>query len=352
MGSVVSPALFGLSEFGQLARASSLCGACKEACPVDIDLPKLLLRVRAGIGPDGSKNKPNAPVPLSMGLSAYSMATSSPRRFAMAQWLAGIFGSLATIFHQRDPWISLPAFSGWGHSKDFPAPAVKPFHARYKKRIQSIEVETGSAEATKDIPVANTPEVDGVTELSEDHLVLNFAAELEALGGHFISCARDEVIPSVMRILRERGIDIILTWSTPHLPETIQNGLSMEGIKVSYPSIETIEADRHVHAGLTGATAAIANTGSLLILGGAGQSLLASLLPEVHIAIVDEKDIFDDLAPVLQREELKQASAAVLITGPSRTADIEMTLTLGVHGPGELHVLCIRRDGKAGKPNY
>jgi L-lactate dehydrogenase complex protein LldF len=48
IGSVISPALFGQSEFGQLARASSLCGACKEACPVDIDLPKLLLRVRAG----------------------------------------------------------------------------------------------------------------------------------------------------------------------------------------------------------------------------------------------------------------------------------------------------------------
>jgi len=48
MGSVLSPALFGQAEFGHLARASSLCGACKEACPVDIDLPKLLLRVRAG----------------------------------------------------------------------------------------------------------------------------------------------------------------------------------------------------------------------------------------------------------------------------------------------------------------
>ena len=49
MGSVVSPALFGQLEYGHLARASSLCGACREACPVDIDLPKLLLRIRAGI---------------------------------------------------------------------------------------------------------------------------------------------------------------------------------------------------------------------------------------------------------------------------------------------------------------
>ncbi len=47
IGSVVSPGLFGVAEFGHLARASSLCGACREVCPVDIDLPKLLLRVRA-----------------------------------------------------------------------------------------------------------------------------------------------------------------------------------------------------------------------------------------------------------------------------------------------------------------
>jgi len=47
IGSVISPALFGIDEFGHLARASSLCGACKENCPVDIDLPKLLLRIRS-----------------------------------------------------------------------------------------------------------------------------------------------------------------------------------------------------------------------------------------------------------------------------------------------------------------
>ncbi len=48
IGSVVSPGLLGAAQFSHLARASSLCGACKEACPVDIDLPKLLLKVRAG----------------------------------------------------------------------------------------------------------------------------------------------------------------------------------------------------------------------------------------------------------------------------------------------------------------
>ena len=47
IGSVIAPALFGMAAFGHLARASTLCGACREACPIDIDLPRLLLEVRA-----------------------------------------------------------------------------------------------------------------------------------------------------------------------------------------------------------------------------------------------------------------------------------------------------------------
>jgi L-lactate dehydrogenase complex protein LldF len=56
IGSVVSPGLFGCENYGHLAQASSLCGACKEACPVDIDLPGLLLRVRSGLSPQSPKN--------------------------------------------------------------------------------------------------------------------------------------------------------------------------------------------------------------------------------------------------------------------------------------------------------
>jgi L-lactate dehydrogenase complex protein LldF len=133
VGSVVSPALFGQIDFGQLARASSLCGACREACPVDIDLPGLLLRIRAGMGAGevGRMPKSNAPKPLSLGLSFYTLAASSPGRFRAAQWMAGLAGNLVSAF-SKDRWMHLPAITGWGFSK-FPAPAGKPFHARYKQ---------------------------------------------------------------------------------------------------------------------------------------------------------------------------------------------------------------------------
>ena len=72
-----------------------------------------------------------------------------------------------------------------------------------------------------------------------------------------------------------------------------------------------------------------------------GETLTASLLPEVHIAVLKISRLVPTLADALRMPEVRTASAGVIVTGPSRTADIEMTLTIGVHGPGELHVFLI-----------
>ena len=65
IGSIVSPGLLGLEQFGHLAQASSLCGACKDICPVDIDLPKLLTRVRAGNPSSETQNAQSKGIGLS-----------------------------------------------------------------------------------------------------------------------------------------------------------------------------------------------------------------------------------------------------------------------------------------------
>jgi L-lactate dehydrogenase complex protein LldG len=71
-----------------------------------------------------------------------------------------------------------------------------------------------------------------------------------------------------------------------------------------------------------------------LIVDGAG--IRSTSLPEIHIAVLKSSDIFPSLPDAMYL--VKNTSAAVFITGPSRTADIEMTLTIGVHGPKEIHV--------------
>jgi L-lactate utilization protein LutC len=99
-----------------------------------------------------------------------------------------------------------------------------------------------------------------------------------------------------------------------------------------------------VTAGVTGVEAALADTGSLVLLSGKGRSLLASLLPRLHVAVVPASKIRPSLAAWLQEggvRRITSASQAVLVTGPSRTADIEMTLTVGVHGPGRLVILLV-----------
>jgi L-lactate utilization protein LutC len=95
--------------------------------------------------------------------------------------------------------------------------------------------------------------------------------------------------------------------------------------------------------GITSADYALADTGSLVMLPGKGETRLISLLPPVHLAIVPQERILTGLDELLSVVPLpaEERSAMVLITGPSRTGDIEQILVRGVHGPGEIHVIVV-----------
>jgi len=95
--------------------------------------------------------------------------------------------------------------------------------------------------------------------------------------------------------------------------------------------------------GITSADYALADTGTLVMLASPHEARLVSLLPPAHIAVVPRARILtglDELFSVLPRPA-EQTSSMVLITGPSRTADIEQILVRGVHGPGEIHVIVV-----------
>jgi L-lactate utilization protein LutC len=93
--------------------------------------------------------------------------------------------------------------------------------------------------------------------------------------------------------------------------------------------------------GITSADYALADTGSLVIF---HEPRLLSLLPPCHIAVIKESQIVASLDDVFRLRPLPGdiSSSMVVITGPSRTADIEMRLVRGVHGPGEIHVIIIQ----------
>lgn len=88
--------------------------------------------------------------------------------------------------------------------------------------------------------------------------------------------------------------------------------------------------------GVTSAFCAIAETGTLMMLSGNDTPATTSLLPETHIALIDPKRIvatMEDAWDLLRREHKQTPRAVNFISGPSRTADIEQTVTLGAHGP-------------------
>jgi L-lactate dehydrogenase complex protein LldG len=96
--------------------------------------------------------------------------------------------------------------------------------------------------------------------------------------------------------------------------------------------------------GITGAFCAIAETGSLLTVSGRDTPATVSLLPETHIAVVSRSRIVRGMEEAWQlaRTELQQLPRAFnFISGPSRTADIEQTVTLGAHGPYRVHIVLI-----------
>jgi len=106
----------------------------------------------------------------------------------------------------------------------------------------------------------------------------------------------------------------------------------------------TVEAAARAGLGVTGAVAGIAATGSVVLDSRAAGGRTASLLPSVHLCVLSVKSLFSapaDVLRVLGSDRDALPPSLVLVTGPSRTGDIEQLLTLGAHGPTALHVVLV-----------
>jgi L-lactate dehydrogenase complex protein LldG len=104
------------------------------------------------------------------------------------------------------------------------------------------------------------------------------------------------------------------------------------------------EAREFDWVGITGAFCAIAETGTLMTMSGRDTPSAVSLLPETHVAVVRKSRIVRGMEEAwqLMRDELRTPPRAVtFISGPSRTADIEQTVTLGAHGPYRVHIILV-----------
>lgn len=183
----------------------------------------------------------------------------------------------------------------------------------------------------------------------------SLAREILAVGGEATIVENDDAArQQVIDLLRRGPAQQALLWQHPLLERlALRELLAGENVKViDHASLETLPVARQrskllaADVGISSVDFAVAETGTLVVASRPGQERVASLTPPVHIALVDASQIVPDLFDVFTKLDAwgwgGLPSNLAFITGPSKTGDIELQLTTGVHGPGRWHVVIVR----------
>jgi L-lactate utilization protein LutC len=195
---------------------------------------------------------------------------------------------------------------------------------------------------------AALPERGGIAyQGAGDDAIAGFFAMLQHTGGIGRRVANDaEAVEAVLAILREHGVRAAFVGEHPliqrlHLRERLVQG-GFEALPSGAGHDATREAAFVADVGISGVAWAIGETGSLVLAASAEEPRSLSLLPPLHVALVEASQILPDLFDLFERQSVEAMPAALtLVTGPSKTGDIEMKLVTGVHGPGELRVIVV-----------
>lgn len=166
-----------------------------------------------------------------------------------------------------------------------------------------------------------------------------FLNEIRKLSGVGQKLFYTEIDAALKALVEEQNVRIATAWETPELRRLgvteILNSLSVKLISPNASKHEMALCD----LGITEADYLLPETGTLVLHSSAERPRAVSLLPRIHLAIVQPEMLRPDMHQVFA--EAKDHHYLVFISGPSRTADIELTVTLGVHGPKNLYVWMI-----------
>jgi L-lactate dehydrogenase complex protein LldG len=170
-----------------------------------------------------------------------------------------------------------------------------------------------------------------------------FGQKLENLGGKVFRVQNAAaVVPAISALLAQKSA---VASNSPFLRKCGVTGLPQ--VHAAFTDREELKAAcAAADIGITSVDYALAATGSFVMLSSPSEARLISLLPPAHIAIFPRSLILanlDELLSILPRPA-DQTSSMVLITGPSRTADIEQILVRGVHGPGEVYAVIVDEE--------
>lgn len=190
------------------------------------------------------------------------------------------------------------------------------------------------------------------SKMSSDELIKEFVDNAEKLTIK-INIVQNvtEIQSQISQWLKELNAKYVICWDSPELKEAMVSevctslGISMVTWNNREDRSDMIKRCAQVDVGITWADYGIANTGSLAILSSPEQSRSVSLVPPVHIAILYKDSILPHMGDIFNRLDKNNLPSSLnFITGPSRTSDIEMDLTLGVHGPGKVFIIIVNKQ--------
>ncbi|HET6952878.1 MAG TPA: LUD domain-containing protein [Acidimicrobiales bacterium] len=220
------------------------------------------------------------------------------------------------------------------------------FLAGARQRLAG-DIFTNPVHVPPPVPAPGAPvPLPGYRNLDPDDLVGTFAAAVAHAEGtcHVVEGdIPDDLLDTVAAELGGRSAVV----SAEPLARTVGERLAARGVIVADATPERAAA---AGLGVTSAVAAVAATGSVVLDSRVARSRTASLLPAVHLCVVSVNTLFRAPADVLRGLGSTPDAlppSLVLVTGPSRTGDIEQLLTLGAHGPTALHVVLVTHAGGA-----
>jgi L-lactate dehydrogenase complex protein LldG len=206
------------------------------------------------------------------------------------------------------------------------------------------------------VPTPLAPFVDVSAREGTVDLLQRFTEEASTLGCNVVCIESEKAIAeTVLGICRAAGVfKIVISCAALLATLRLYDLFDHYGIERSYidsfgnaAKKDLVEHLASGHVGVTGIDWAIAETGTIVITSDEDQELLISLLPPIHIAVMKRSQITESLTTVLEElgteRMMRQppSRSATFITGPSRTSDVELTLSIGVHGPKELHLIVV-----------
>ena len=363
IGAVLTPALIGVRKAGHLPNASTFCGRCEEVCPMKIPLPGLMRHWR-----EAEFSAGDTPAHLQAGAQGLGGGgqAAAPLSRAGARSCMPVLGALG---RRRGAFRRLPLAGGWTRHRDLAAPQGRTFQALWADTRPGCPDERRNGRPRGDH--LQDPAGRSARTNSAARRVRRCRSASARAAAAARARARQAGRPSELRGAvpplprgpvgdRHRGGErrggARGDRPLPALAPTCRCGCASARTPTcaalawgSEPALERRKgpAAGDDEVGLSHATAAVAETGTLVLASGADNPVTLNFLPETHIVVVEDKDLVGGYEGAWDKLRARFGRRAMprtvnLVSGPSRTADIGGQLVMGAHGPRRLCVILVR----------